>query len=152
MGLCGKWGKIGFSKAMSAGWITITKSQVMYCSNFFLSIIRVFFCPYIHLNDIFPCQFKIIYSCYNIKSDWHHIHTQSSLLFLINPTESIILVTRSTLYTSRMRSCKLLNTTSNEQNNAINDCFLGVLKLFSYHSFEKISWFLMDVIVLIFLT
>ena len=32
MGLCGKWGKIGFSKAMSAGWITIDKSQVMYCS------------------------------------------------------------------------------------------------------------------------
>jgi len=27
MGLCGKWGKIGFSKAMSAGWITIDKSQ-----------------------------------------------------------------------------------------------------------------------------
>ena len=33
MGLCGKWGKIGFSKAMSAGWITIDKSQVLLTSS-----------------------------------------------------------------------------------------------------------------------
>ena len=25
---CGPWGKVGFSKAMSAGWIKIDKSQV----------------------------------------------------------------------------------------------------------------------------
>ena len=30
MALCGKWGKIGFSKAMSSGWILIDKSQVRF--------------------------------------------------------------------------------------------------------------------------
>ena len=30
MAKCGKWGKIGFSKAMSSGWILIQKSQVRH--------------------------------------------------------------------------------------------------------------------------
>ncbi len=62
MGLCGKWGKIGFSKAMSAGWISIDKSQVLYCVKIIPQF--EFFRPYIHLNELFSCQFKIIDTCY----------------------------------------------------------------------------------------